>query len=284
MSLYEENKIIMNKYNIAPQKKYGQNFLIDESVLDKIILNADIKKGDLVIEIGPGLGNLTRRLCEKAGRVIAIEIDENMVSILSKEYSYLENLTIINQDIMKTNLNEVISKFEDVDNVKVVANLPYYITTPIIMKLLEERLNIKSITVMVQKEVAERLAEKPGGKESGAITYSIAYYTDAKIVLNVGRECFVPSPEVDSAVIKLDLLKEPRVKVSDEKLFFKVVKASFMLKRKTLVNGLVNGKIFNSKQEAEECLNKLGIDLKIRGEKLTLEQFAEISEYVKSIR
>ena len=286
-NIFEETKYILKKYGITANKSLGQNFLISDEAVEGIIEKSEVCKEDFVIEIGPGLGTLTKYLLDNAGKVLCIELDTRMIKILNDRFSLYENFELINEDVLKVDLKKVIEenlKIEGIKNVKVVANLPYYITTPIIMKLLEERLNIKSITVMVQKEVAERLAEKPGGKESGAITYSIAYYTDAKIVLNVGRECFVPSPEVDSAVIKLDLLKEPRVKVSDEKLFFKVVKASFMLKRKTLVNGLVNGKIFNSKQEAEECLNKLGIDLKIRGEKLTLEQFAEISEYVKSIR
>lgn len=277
MSLYEENKLIMRKYNIVPQKKYGQNFLIDDLVLDKIILNADIQKGDLVIEIGPGLGNLTRRLCERAGHVVAIEIDKNMVDILTKEYNKLENLTILNQDIMQANLNEIISEFSDWHKVKVVANLPYYITTPIIMKLLEDKTNIELIEVMVQKEVAERLCAKPTGREYGAITVAINYYSEPEYIDTVKASCFLPPPNVDSAVILLKILDKPKVFVN-EKLMFEIVKASFSMKRKTLLNSLGSANINGvNKEKLSKILTELNIPLDIRAERISLEDFARIS-------
>ncbi len=277
MSLYEENKLIMRKYNIVPQKKYGQNFLIDDLVLDKIILNADIQKGDLVIEIGPGLGNLTKRLCERAGHVVAIEIDKNMVDILTKEYNKLENLTILNQDIMQANLNEIISEFSDLHKVKVVANLPYYITTPIIMKLLEDKTNIELIEVMVQKEVAERLCAKPTGREYGAITVAINYYSEPEYIDTVKASCFLPPPNVDSAVILLKILDKPKVFVN-EKLMFEIVKASFSMKRKTLLNSLGSANINGvNKEKLSKILTELNIPLDIRAERISLEDFARIS-------
>ena len=239
----------------------------------------------MIIEIGPGLGTLTSVLLEKAGKVVCIELDKRMVNIISDRFSLYSNFEVINEDVLKVSLNSIIEKNLKENNLKqakVVANLPYYITTPIIMKLLEDRLNLSSITVMVQKEVAERLAEKPGGKESGAITYSINYFADSEIVINVPNTSFIPAPEVNSAVIKLTLLKEPRVKVIDEPTLFKVIKIAFMQKRKTLANSLYNGKILEDKEKVEEMLEKLNIDLKIRAEKLTLEQFAQIADYVKN--
>ena len=207
-----------------------------------------------------------------------------MVNIITDRFSLYDNFEVINEDVLKVDLKELIK--ENLENnglkrAKVVANLPYYITTPIIMKLLEDRLGLESITVMVQKEVAERLAEEPGGKECGAITYSINYFADSQIVIQVPNTSFIPAPEVNSAVIKLTLLKEPRVKVKSEETLFRVIKASFMQKRKTLANSLYNGKILDSKQEIEEMLTKFDIDLKIRGEKLTLEQFAQIADYIE---
>lgn len=277
MSLYDENKQIMRKYNISPQKKYGQNFLIDELVLDKIILNADINNGDLVIEIGPGLGNLTKRLCEKAGQVVAIEIDKNMVDILNSEYSDLENLTILNKDIMETDLHEIISQFPNMKNVKVVANLPYYITTPIIMKLLEDKLNIDLIEVMIQKEVAERLCAEPIGRDYGAITVAVNYYSEPKYIETVKADRFLPAPNVDSAVVLLKVLDTPKVKVN-EKLMFEIVKAAFSMKRKTLLNSLGNANINGvNKEKLSKILMELNIPLDIRPERISLECFAEIS-------
>lgn len=285
MNLFDETKFIMKKYNITASKSLGQNFLINENIVDGIVENAEVSKEDLIIEIGPGLGTLTSRLLEKAGRVICIELDKRMVNIITERFSLYENFEVLFQDVLKVDLQKLISENLEKYNLKqakVVANLPYYITTPIIMKLLEEKLNLKNITVMVQKEVAIRLTQIPGEKESGVITYGIYYYTDPSIVLNVSRDSFIPSPEVDSAVIKLEILKVPRVNVVDEKLFFKVIKTSFMQKRKTLVNGLSNLNCFSSKQEIIEMLNKLGIDEKVRGEKLSIEDFARITEYIKN--
>ena len=241
MSLLQENLSIMKKYNIKAQKKYGQNFLINEEILDKIIETADINTGDLVIEIGPGLGNLTKRLCTYAGHVLAIEIDTNMVDILNAEYSDLTNLTILNQDIMKVDLKEVIKDYSD-KTVKVVANLPYYITTPIIMKLLEDEINIELIEVMIQEEVALRFCAKPSSKDYGAITLAINYYTEPKIVIDVPKDNFMPVPEVDSCVVNLKVRKE-HIELKDEKKFFKVVKAAFSQRRKTINNSLASGDI-----------------------------------------
>ncbi len=284
MDLIRETKFIMNKYNITASKSLGQNFLVDSEVVYGIVDSAEVSKDDLIIEIGPGLGTLTSVLLEKAGKVVCIELDKRMVNIISDRFSLYSNFEVINEDVLKVSLNNIIEKNLKENNLKqakVVANLPYYITTPIIMKLLEDRLNLSSITVMVQKEVAERLAEKPGGKESGAITYSINYFADSEIVINVPNTSFIPAPEVNSAVIKLTLLKKPRVTVIDEPTLFKVIKIAFMQKRKTLANSLYNGKILDSKQEIEEMLTKFDIDLKIRGEKLTLEQFAQIADYIE---
>ncbi len=281
MNLYEETRFIMKQNNITANKNLGQNFLINEDVVDSIVENAEITKNDLVIEIGPGLGTLTSRLLEKAGKVICVELDRKMIAILEKRFKLYENLELINDDILKINLNQLISqnKINEIKHVKIVANLPYYITTPIIMKLLEERLDIESITVMIQKEVAQRLAAKPGTSDVGSITYTIWYYTEPKIVLEVPKESFIPAPEVTSSVIKLDILKQPRIEVKDEKQFFKIIKVAFMQKRKTLINALVNGKIFQNKEDAKKCLDELKIDEKIRGEKLTLEQYKNIAEY-----
>ena len=281
MNLYEETRFIMKQNNITANKNLGQNFLINEEVVDSIVENAGVTKNDLVIEIGPGLGTLTSRLLEKAGEVICVELDRKMITILEKRFKLYENLELINDDILKIDLNKLISqnKINEIKHVKIVANLPYYITTPIIMKLLEERLDIESITVMIQKEVAQRLAAQPGTSDVGSITYTIWYYTEPKIVLEVPKESFIPAPEVTSSVIKLDILKQPRIEVKDEKQFFKIIKVAFMQKRKTLINALVNGKIFQNKEEAKKCLEELKIDEKIRGEKLTLEQYKSIAEY-----
>ena len=281
MNLYEETRFIMKQNNITANKNLGQNFLINEDVVDSIVENAEITKNDLVIEIGPGLGTLTSRLLEKAGKVICVELDRKMIAILEKRFKLYENLELINDDILKINLNQLISqnKINEIKHVKIVANLPYYITTPIIMKLLEERLDIESITVMIQKEVAQRLAAKPGTSDVGSITYTIWYYTEPKIVLEVPKESFIPAPEVTSSVIKLDILKQPRIEVKDEKQFFKIIKVAFMQKRKTLINALVNGKVFQNKEDAKKCLDELKIDEKIRGEQLTLEQYKNIAEY-----
>mgnify|MGYP001099223652 FL=1 len=280
MNLFQETKFLMNKYNITANKNYGQNFLVDENVVSGIVQNAEVSKNDLVIEIGPGLGTLTSYLLENAGKVICIELDTHMLKILNDRFSLYTNFELINDDVLKVNLKELISQNSEFENVKVVANLPYYITTPIIMKLLEDKLNLTSITVMVQKEVAERLTEAPGSKNTGSITYSINYYTNPKTVIDVPKESFIPSPKVDSSVIKLDILQEPKIKVLDEELFFKVIKCAFMQKRKTLINSLSNSGI-TTKELLEKILTEMKLELRVRAEQLTLEQFGMISDKLK---
>lgn len=273
-TLYDETKFIMKKYNITANKSLGQNFLIDDEVVSQIIKQASITKDDVIIEIGPGLGTLTKPLLENANKVICIELDSKMINILNDRFSLYKNFELINDDVLKVNLNKIIEENKD-KKVKVVANLPYYITTPIIMKLLEDGLKIESITVMVQKEVAKRLTAKTGQPSSGAITYAIEYYSIAKSLIEVPKQAFIPNPEVDSTVIQLQILDEPKIKVKDEEMLFKIIKTSFMQRRKTLINSLVNGNVI-SKEKIEKILNELNIDLKIRGEKLTLEQFGDI--------
>lgn len=301
-NLYNETIQIMRKYNVTANKSYGQNFLIDENIIQGIVEKSELTKDDFVIEIGPGLGTLTQHLLEKAGKVLAIELDKKMVGIISDRFSKeIENndnnleeaeaknsinnlegakLEIISEDVLKVNLKEIIDKAlkSGYKKVKVVANLPYYITTPIIMKLLEEKLQIETITVMVQKEVAERLAEIPGGKETGAITYAIYYYTDAKILINVPKESFIPEPEVTSSVIQFKILKEPRIKVENEEQLFKLIKQGFLMKRKTLVNALAG---FNNKEKSEiiDILKELNINEKVRAEQLSLDDFVKIKSY-----
>ena len=281
MNLYKETKDILKKYNIVANKKLGQNFLVDNDVIDNIITAADVNTNDLIIEIGPGLGTLTKSLLEKAGKVICVELDKKMIKILNDRFKFYDNFELINEDILKVDLSKLIkeNKNNKLKTVKIVANLPYYITTPIIMKLLENKLDIKSITVMVQKEVAERLVDKPGGKNSGAITYGVNYYTIPEKVIDVPNSSFIPAPEVTSSVIKLNVLKEPSVKVENEDLLFKLIRVAFMQKRKTLLNALTNGNIA-TKETIEEMIKNLGFDLKIRGEKLSLEDFARITEYI----
>ena len=281
-NLYNKTKFILKKYNISANKSLGQNFLINDSVVNKIVESAEITKNDLVIEIGPGLGNLTEFLLEKAGKVIAIELDQRMLEILNDRFSLYDNFEIINEDVLKVNLNELISKNKnsEIKNAKIVANLPYYITTPIIMKLLEEKLDIETITVMVQKEVADRLIAIPGEKLSGAITYSVYYYATSENVTIVENNSFIPEPEVDSEVIKLSIRKNPPVELLDEDQFFKTVKASFMQRRKTLINALVNGEILKSKQDAKKLFDDLNMNYNTRGESLSIEMFAEISNYI----
>ena len=277
MNIYEETKFLMKKYNINANKNLGQNFLIDDNVIENIIKTAEIEKNDFVIEIGPGLGTLTSKLVEKAGKVIAIELDKKMLEILNDRFALYKNFKVINEDVLKVDLNNLIKEENDNNySVKIVANLPYYITTPIIMKLLEEKLNINSITVMIQKEVADRLTEIPGGKNSGAITYCVYYYSEAQEMLTVPNTSFVPEPKVNSEVIRLNIRKEAPVKLNDEKLFFKIIKASFTQRRKTLVNGLSNSGI-TTKEKIKEVLQSLKINENIREEELTIEQFAEIA-------
>lgn len=282
-NLYNETKNIMKKYNISANKKLGQNFLIDRNVVEGIVETADISKKDLVIEIGPGLGTLTSYLLEKAGKVICIELDDRMIKILQDRFFMYENFEIINEDVLKVDLKNLIKKEkeeEKITNVKVVANLPYYITTPIIMKLLEERLDIESITVMIQKEVADRLGANPGDRLSGAITYSVAYYATAEKTLIVPKDSFIPEPEVTSEVIKLSIRKEPPIKVKNEELLFKIIKQAFSQRRKTLINALAAGNLFENKEAITKLLQELGIDEKARGENLTLEQYGQITNVI----
>ena len=281
-SVLEETKYILSKYKISANKKLGQNFLIDYNVINQIIDKSNIQKDDLVIEIGPGLGTLTAKLLEHAGKVIAIELDDRMIKILNDRFKLYDNFSLLHEDILKVNLKELISKSkEELSNVKIVANLPYYITTPIIMKLLEDNLDIVSITVMVQKEVADRITARPGDKLSGAITYSVDYYAQAKNLMFVSKECFLPSPEVDSEVIYLKIREKPQIQVKNKDLFFKVIKASFMQRRKTLLNGLTNSGIVKNKELAKKIIEEMNLSVDIRGEKLTTQQFAELTDLIE---
>ena len=281
MNLFEETKFLMKKYGITANKNLGQNFLIDESVIIDACDSANIKKEDLVIEIGPGLGTLTKFILERAGKVICVELDERMIDILKERFFLYENFEIINEDILKVDLHKLIKeeKNENIKNVKIVANLPYYITTPIIMKLLEERLDLQSITVMVQKEVAERLIAVPGEKFTGAITYSVYYYADSENVRVVDKSSFIPEPSVESEVINLKIRENPPVNVNNEELFFKLIKIAFMQRRKTLVNSLSNSG-FIEKNKIIEILKQLNINENIRAEKLSIQDFANIANKI----
>ena len=279
-NILEETRFIMKKYNIRANKNLGQNFLINEEVVKNIVGCSNIEKEDLVIEIGPGLGTLTKYLLEKAGKVICIELDTKMLQILEDRFSLYNNFDLINNDVLKVDLKNIIEKEKTegkIKNVKIVANLPYYITTPIIMKLLEEELELESITVMIQKEVADRLIATPGEKNTGAITYSVYYYADSEAIMEVPNSSFIPEPEVTSKVIKLNIRKEPAVKPKDKEKMFKIIKYAFMQKRKTLLNSLTNNDVFKNKTQGTEILNSLGIKENVRPEELTLEQFEKIS-------
>lgn len=284
MNLQEETKFIMNKYLVTANKSLGQNFLIDEDVILDVIKASQINSNDLVIEIGPGLGTLTKYLLEKAGKVICIELDERMVDILNDRFKFYSNFNIIKKDVLKVDLKKLIEeeKKENIKVVKIVANLPYYITTPIIMKLLEENLDIESITVMVQKEVAKRLAAIPGEKETGAITYAVYYYSEVQEIRQVSNTAFIPVPEVESEVIKFKIREKAKVEVKDKKIFFKIIKLAFMQRRKTIVNALTNGGIVK-KDELLKILEELEINERIRGEALTIENFADISNEIVSL-
>ncbi len=282
-TILEETKFIMNKYHIKANKSLGQNFLISEEVVQAIIENSEIQKHDLVIEIGPGLGTLTKRLLEKAGKVVCIELDKKMVDILKDRFLLYENFELLNEDILKVDLKNLIEKQKEegkIKQVKIVANLPYYITTPIIMKLLEEGLPLESITVMIQKEVADRLIAIPGEKETGAITYSVYYYAKSQGILEVPNHSFIPEPEVTSKVIKLNVRKEPLIQVANKEVMFRIIKCAFMQRRKTLLNAFVNTKVFISKEEGIAILEKLGIGINIRPEKLRLEDYANIANLI----
>ena len=276
MNIYEETKFLMKKYGISPNKSLGQNFLIDENVIKNALDGANIGKKDLVIEIGPGLGTFTNELAKKAAKVVCIELDKKMVQILEDRFKLFDNIEIINEDILKVDINGIIEKNKNLD-VKIVGNLPYYITTPIIMKLLESKLNIESITVMIQKEVADRLCAKTGTREAGAITYTVEYYADAKKLLTVPNTSFIPMPNVESEVITLNIKKEKNKKVKDEEKLFKIIKYAFMQRRKTFLNAIQNTEICKNKEEIKNVLSELNINEKIRGEALSLNEFIEIS-------
>ena len=280
-NILEETRFIMKKYNIKANKNLGQNFLINEEVVTNIVDCSNIDKQDLVIEIGPGLGTLTKYLLEKAGKVICIELDTKMLQILKDRFSLYNNFELINNDVLKVDLKNIIEKEKaegNIKNVKIVANLPYYITTPIIMKLLEEELELESITIMIQKEVADRLIAIPGEKNTGAITYAVYYYATSEAIMEVPNSSFIPEPAVTSKVIKLNIRKEPIVTPKNKEKMFKVIKCAFMQKRKTLLNSLTNNKIFENKNQGIELLKSLQINENIRPEELTLEQFEKISD------
>lgn len=274
-------KEVINKYSFAFQKKFGQNFLIDSNILESIVTAAEITKDDFVLEIGPGIGTMTQYLCESARQVVAVEIDKMLIPILRDTLSEYENVEVINQDVLKVDIKSLAEEKNGGKPIKVVANLPYYITTPIIMGLFESGVPIESITIMVQKEVADRMQTGPGSKDYGALSLAVQYYAQAKVMLNVSANCFMPRPNVDSAVIKLTRHKTPIVEVENEVLMFKIIRASFNQRRKTLVNGLKNSSELDfSKEQILDAITSIGKDENIRGEKLTLEEFAKLSNYL----
>ena len=283
MDILEETRYIMKKYNIRANKSLGQNFLINNEVVENIVNSSEISKSDMVIEIGPGLGTLTKYLLEKAGKVLCVEIDTKMIKILQDRFGLYDNFELINADILKVNLNEIISenkKEGKIENVKIVANLPYYITTPIIMKLLEEKLDIQSITVMIQKEVADRLIEIPGGKNTGAITHTVYYYCESEKIMEVPNSSFIPEPEVTSEVIKLNLRDKTAVDIENTKVMFMIIKSAFMQRRKTLLNALTNTKVFINKEEGIQILKKLNLNENVRAEELSIQNFADIAKII----
>ena len=281
--LLEETKTIMKKYGIKANKDLGQNFLINEEVVENIINSSEISKEDLIIEIGPGLGTLTKELIKRAGKVVCIELDKKMIKILKDRFITSSNLEILNEDVLQVDLNELIKKHKGNDNIKkakIVANLPYYITTQIIMKLLEDKLDIESITVMIQKEVADRLIDVPGGKYTGAITYTIFYYCESEKIMEVPNNSFIPEPDVTSEVIKMKLRNKPAVEIENPKVMFMIIKSAFMQRRKTLLNALTNTQVFASKQEGLKILKKLNLDENVRAENLSIQDYANIAKEI----
>ena len=273
---------VLQKYNFNFQKKFGQNFLIDTHVLDKIIRESGVSKDDMVIEIGPGIGTMTQYLCENAREVVAIEIDKNLIPILEDTLSSYDNVTVINEDVLKVDIKKLAEEKNGGRPIKVVANLPYYITTPIIMGLFESHVPIDSITIMVQKEVADRMQEGPGSKVFGALSLAVQYYAKPEIVAIVQPNCFMPRPNVGSAVIRLTCHEKPPVEVKDEGFMFNLIRASFNQRRKTLVNGLTNASFLSvTKDQVAEALEKMELSPTIRGEALSLEQFAQLSNILK---
>ena len=270
---------ILKKYDIHFQKKYGQNFLIDTHVLEKIIRAAEITGDDFVMEIGPGIGTMTQYLCENAREVLAVEIDRNLLPVLQETLSDYQNVTVLNEDILKMDIGRIAEEYNGGKPIKVVANLPYYITTPIIMELFESHVPLERVTVMVQKEVADRMQAGPGTKEYGALSLAVQYYAEAEIAANVPQNCFMPRPNVGSAVIRLICHKENPVKVLDEKFMFRLIRASFNQRRKTLQNGLCNDMGLSLKKEdVRDALEQMGLPLEVRGERLSLQEFAKLSD------
>lgn len=274
---------VLQKYHFNFQKKFGQNFLINTSILEEIIDAAEITKEDFVLEIGPGIGTMTQYLCEAAREVVAVEIDTNLIPILGDTLSAYDNVEVMNADILKVDIAKLADERNGGKPIKVVANLPYYITTPIIMGLFESHVPIDSITIMVQKEVADRMQEAPGSKEYGALSLAVQYYAKPEIVVNVPPSCFMPQPKVGSAVIRLTRHENPPVDVDNEKLMFQVIRASFNQRRKTLANGLNNfGSFSLGKEEIQKSIEELGVPVNIRGEALSLEQFAKLSNIINA--
>ncbi len=274
---------VVKKYNLSIQKKFGQNFLINEGIIEDIIEAADITKDDCVLEIGPGIGTLTQYIAEAAGEVVCVEIDRMLMPILADTLSEYDNVSVINNDILKVNIKEVIGEKNKGRRVKVVANLPYYITTPIIMKLLEDEEGIESITVMIQKEVADRMEEGPGSKDYGALSLAVQYYSEPKVVTKVPPSCFIPQPGVDSAVINLKRYSEPPVQADNVKLMFGLIRAAFNQRRKTLMNGLTHDQSLGlSKEKVSKALEEMGLSQTVRGEALSLEEFARLSNILNS--
>lgn len=273
----------IKKYDFAFQKKFGQNFLIDSHVLDKIIAAAGVTKDDVVLEIGPGFGTMTQYLAEAAREVIAVEIDKTLIPILQETLADYDNVTLINEDILKVDIGALVEEKNGGRPIKVVANLPYYITTPIIMGLFESHVPLENITVMVQKEVASRMQAGPGTKDYGALSLAVQFYAEPYIVANVPPNCFIPRPNVGSAVIRLTRWDNPPVKVKNEKFMFSLIRASFNQRRKTLQNSLVNGGVGVTKEQVVTALETMGLSATIRGEALTLEQFAALSDLLSDI-
>ena len=272
---------ILKKYQFNFQKRYGQNFLIDSHILEKIVESAEITKDDCVLEIGPGIGTMTQYLAESAGQVIAVEIDQSLIPILADTLSDYDNVTVINEDILKVDIQKLVDEKNAGRPIKVVANLPYYITTPIIMGLFESHVPLHSITIMVQKEVADRMQVGPGTKDYGALSLAVQYYAKPEIVAYVSPGCFIPKPNVGSAVIRLKRYAQPPVEVADEAFLFRLIRAAFNQRRKTLANGIANASdIPCSREQAQEALEKLGFSASVRGEALTLQQFAILSNEI----
>lgn len=275
---------ILKKYNFNFQKRFGQNFLIDTHILEKIVDEAGIDEDDCVLEIGPGIGTMTQYLCERAGRVIAVEIDKALIPILNDTLSSYNNVTIINEDILKVDITKLCNEYNNGRPIKVVANLPYYITTPIIMGLFESGCPLESITIMVQKEVADRMKCGPGSKDYGALSLAVQFYSSPEIVAYVSPESFIPKPGVGSAVIRLTRYEKPPVEVDDEKYMFALIRAAFNMRRKTMVNSIMSGSLGLTREEILSAIDKLNLSPQVRGEALTLEEFAALSNILSKVQ